>query len=97
MLDKAKIKELVDSGLITIGSHGKTHSDLTSLTPEALQEEMAGSQWLLEQITGKKITNIAYPFGFYNDDVIWQARRYFACGFSVYAGQAIHTQLHERQ
>ncbi len=87
MLDKAKIKELADSGLINIGSHSKTHNDLTSLAPEALQEEMAGSQWLLEQITGKKITNIAYPFGKFNDDVIWQAKRYFACGFSVNVGQ----------
>ena len=87
MLGQGTIKELADSGLVNIGSHGKTHSDLTSLAPEALQEEMAGSQWLLEQITGKKITNIAYPFGKYNDDVIWQAQRYFACGFSVGVGQ----------
>ena len=87
MLTKARIKDMADSGLINIGSHAKTHRELTALAHEELQEEMAGSQWLLEQITGKKITNIAYPHGSYNDDVIAQARRYFACGFSVNWGQ----------
>ena len=87
MLTKAQIKEMADSGLINIGSHAKTHRELTALSHEDLQEEMAGSQWLLEQVTGKKITNIAYPHGSYNDEVIAQARRYFACGFSVNRGQ----------
>lgn len=86
MLTKQQIRQMADSGLVNIGSHTLAHGDLTKLDGAALQEEMAGSQWLLEKITGKKITNIAYPFGKFNDAVIAQAKRYFACGFSVNKG-----------
>lgn len=86
MMTKEQIRTLSDSGLINIGSHSKTHRDLTSLSSADLTEEMAGSQWLLEQITGRRITNMAYPFGFYNNTVKQEASRFFASCFSVIKG-----------
>ncbi len=74
-LDKEDIQKLSDSGLVTFGSHGMNHRDLTRLSHEKLIYELKHSRIKLEEITGQEIKYISYPFGRYNDTVIEQARQ----------------------
>jgi peptidoglycan/xylan/chitin deacetylase (PgdA/CDA1 family) len=67
-LNPSQIRELSDSG-IEIGSHGYTHSSLAALSNRFLKIELERSKKELEDITGKQVRYISYPFGRYNDRV----------------------------
>jgi len=53
-----------------IGSHGCRHLDLTRLEGERLEEEVAGSKALLEELIRGEIDAISYPFGNTDERVI---------------------------
>ncbi|MBD3401615.1 polysaccharide deacetylase family protein [candidate division GN15 bacterium] len=57
-----EIKALADIG-VRFGSHGHSHTDLTSLSDDQLGDELTGSRRLLESVTGERVTDISYPFG----------------------------------
>ncbi len=63
-------KEMNDSGYVDIQSHTHTHEDMTSLTPEQLKYDLRMSRYLIEKNLNKKCEFLAYPYGFYNDDVL---------------------------
>jgi peptidoglycan/xylan/chitin deacetylase (PgdA/CDA1 family) len=62
-----QIKEMSDSGLITIGSHTLTHRGLASVNLPLLRKELRESKEILESKLGKEINFFAYPLGSYND------------------------------
>ncbi|MFH0765748.1 MAG: polysaccharide deacetylase family protein [Calditrichota bacterium] len=64
-LDSYQVKELAARGW-TIGSHTVTHRGLTTLDPKAVKTELMDSKRCLEDITGKSVNWIAFPFGRYN-------------------------------
>lgn len=75
-LSWAQIKEMMDSGLCTIGSHSVSHDSMTARkgrTDEAyaayLQTELVDSKTFLEQNLGLPITSFAYPYGNYNTQI----------------------------
>ena len=82
-----QLKEMANNGM-GIESHSKTHPDLTKVSTEELSAEIVGSKSVLESITGKRVTGIAYP-GCVADDrafPIVQGSRYvagFSCGRSI--------------
>jgi len=49
-----------------IGSHGLTHSNLTTLKNENLKMEFINSKHLLEEIIGKSVDVISAPGGYMN-------------------------------
>jgi peptidoglycan/xylan/chitin deacetylase (PgdA/CDA1 family) len=51
------------SELCEVGAHGATHTDLTSLRPEALEEELSASKAYLETLSGKQVTTMSAPGG----------------------------------
>ena len=53
-----------------IGSHTVHHPDLTRISKEKLQAEVAVSKKQLEDRLGEPVPLISFPFGRYNDDVI---------------------------
>ena len=53
-----------------IGSHGFSHLDLTRLAGERLEEEVAGSRAVLENLVGDRVDAISYPFGNTDERVI---------------------------
>ena len=67
-LDLIQIKELASQG-IEIGSHGRGHVDLTGLSERDLRYELESSRGDLEDILGRAVTSISYPFGRFNDTV----------------------------
>lgn len=71
-LSSEQLKEMSDYG-IDIMSHTFSHPYLTkpggpSMTYEEQLEEFKSSKRILEDITGKDVTAIAYPFGYFNED-----------------------------
>jgi peptidoglycan/xylan/chitin deacetylase (PgdA/CDA1 family) len=68
------IKEIHHSG-VEIGSHTKTHRDLTRLSPTKVNEELTESKKILEDQLGVTVTSIALPFGAANLEIISAARQ----------------------
>lgn len=48
---------------VTIGSHSRTHADLTALNYEELTREVAGSRSHIEEKLGETPAAFAYPYG----------------------------------
>lgn len=74
-------------GGFSFQSHSRTHPDLTKLTGIALTDELMGARKDLEDLLGRPVPYVAYPYGRYNEDVLGatQAAGYTAA-FSVQPG-----------
>lgn len=68
MLTRGHLDEMAHAGL-EIGSHGVTHPAMTQLTDRALRREFADSKRILEDVTGREVRALAYPFGDYDPRV----------------------------
>ncbi len=62
LLDWEGIRGLAARG-VAIGAHGRTHVDLTTVTPDAIRDEVCGSRADLERELGVAPEDFAYPFG----------------------------------
>ena len=69
-MTEAELKSLASEPFISIESHTTKHLHLDKIPPEQLISELVESKKYLEEITGKSIRSISYPFGDYNADVI---------------------------
>lgn len=68
-----QLRELAKAGM-EIGSHSKTHTDLSQLSLQALAEELSASKTKLQKELGINSMFLSYPSGKYNDLVIAEAR-----------------------
>ncbi|MBI3721917.1 MAG: polysaccharide deacetylase family protein, partial [Fimbriimonas ginsengisoli] len=63
-MDWPTLKEIVEGGLITIGSHTLSHpDDITQIPPSQQEREIVDSKRILEEHLGKTIDTFAYPEG----------------------------------
>jgi peptidoglycan/xylan/chitin deacetylase (PgdA/CDA1 family) len=69
-LTKSELREISSCGH-EIGSHGVTHADLTFLDTSDLTAELNDSKKMLEDITGKAVSSISFPYGSWNAQV-WE-------------------------
>lgn len=76
-LSEAQIREMSDSGLVSIQSHTVTHPVLPSLDAEALEYELSMSKVRIEKITGKPVIALSYPTGANNAKVRAAAAEYY--------------------
>lgn len=67
------VKNLSESG-VEIGTHSKTHSHMSKLKKEEIEEELIYSAKAIENITGKKVTLFRAPFGEYTDTLLSVAK-----------------------
>jgi peptidoglycan/xylan/chitin deacetylase (PgdA/CDA1 family) len=78
-----------------VGSHTRTHADLTTLTPAELDDELGSSkQYLLDNV-GSPVESFASPGGNYNDTVLAAIKRYYRSHRTVnpglnYMGNAVY-------
>jgi glycosyltransferase involved in cell wall biosynthesis len=68
MLEWEEITTMARNG-ITIGSHTRTHTDLTSLPSRLAAEEIEGSKADIEFELGRPVTVFAYPFGIHDPTI----------------------------
>jgi len=64
-LSDEQVRELLDSGLIELGSHSMTHANFARLDTEQVRAELANSRRELEARFGVPVRSFAYPFGIY--------------------------------
>ena len=64
----AEIREMSAAG-IEFGSHTVSHADLTRSSAEELRCELMDSKKTLEDLLGKRIVSLAYPYGKVNKAV----------------------------
>jgi peptidoglycan/xylan/chitin deacetylase (PgdA/CDA1 family) len=64
-----QLRELAREGL-TLGSHTRTHTIMTQVTPERMREEVRGSQEDLQREIGVCLPIFCYPNGNHNDTVV---------------------------
>lgn len=87
-MSKEQIKNL--SKIKWLGSHGISHTALSSLTTTELTSELAGSKEQLESIGGDSVKTIAYPYGghsSFNDNVLTKVEESgFECGLTMLRG-----------
>ena len=57
--------ELVNSGLIELGSHTMTHCNFLKNDHETILQELVSSKQRLEEVLGLEVKTFAYPFGLY--------------------------------
>lgn len=65
----SNVEAMIDAGW-ELASHTIDHSDLTTLEPEQLEEEVAGSRKMLQREYGVPVRNFCYPAGQFDSTVI---------------------------
>ncbi len=68
-LDARRIKDLSNLG-VEFGSHGHSHVNLHRCDDETLRYELRHSKAVLEDILGRKVNYVSYPFGRHNQRVL---------------------------
>ena len=74
-LSLQQLKELSASPFLTIGSHSKSHADLTAVEYSQMADEIAGSRKFLEDFLEREVIYFSYPFGRFNKRVIEQVKK----------------------
>jgi peptidoglycan/xylan/chitin deacetylase (PgdA/CDA1 family) len=84
LLNPSQLQQLVDSRLVEIGCHTRTHPFLNQIEESALADEVDGAMGDLEEVVGRRPRMFAYPSGAYGNR---EARRVAvsgaACAFAV--------------
>lgn len=70
-----EIKEMIQSGYLSIDSHTLSHENLDSLNTNEIRIELANSRKLLQEIFGVDITGICYPRGKFSKEVIAESKK----------------------
>jgi peptidoglycan/xylan/chitin deacetylase (PgdA/CDA1 family)/glycosyltransferase involved in cell wall biosynthesis len=68
LLENREILEMAEYG-IEFGSHTWSHIDLTKVTQDILIKELSESKKILENLLGKKVNSICYPYGAVNENI----------------------------
>ena len=79
-LSTSELKELALLPGVSIGAHGNMHYDLTRCDDAVLYAELKDSKAYLEDVLGKTITSMAYPYGAANQRVRAAVE---ACGYTL--------------
>ena len=64
-----QLREIKESGLITIGDHTLSHKDLAVLAEEEIRSQILDAKNILEANLGGKVEVFAYPYGDSNNKV----------------------------
>ena len=86
-MTEEQVREMADSGLVSIQSHGLTHADMDAMDEETLIRELGESQRILTHVTGRQPSVLCYPTGRYSDLTLEVAERYYNFGLKMVGGQ----------
>lgn len=77
LLDWDSLGRLVEEG-VEIGSHTSTHRNLTELSQNEIEDELAGAAERIRNELGVEASVLAYPFGLMGEMIVETARRYYS-------------------
>lgn len=69
-MSEEEIKLLSASKWVTIGSHSYYHNDLTKISASLVKSDMIKTKQFLENITGKDVKALAFPYGSYTKETL---------------------------
>lgn len=81
-----QIKEMLDSGLVSVESHTLTHRELIYLSDEEKKKEILDSKQKLDDLFDINVSTLCYPVGKYNDTVIDIAKEKYKYGLMMTGG-----------
>lgn len=95
LLSWKEVGEIAENG-IEIGSHSRTHRDLSRISAADAMREIVDSKTEIENRIGKQVATFAYPYGRYNAGVRKSAKEHYAAACStnlgkVHLGSDIHS------
>jgi glycosyltransferase involved in cell wall biosynthesis len=61
-----QLREMLASGLVTLGSHTVSHLNLTQIEPRRVQWELSASRARIEEMIEKPVQHFCYPRGLWN-------------------------------
>ena len=79
LLGRGEIETMAQGGF-SFHSHSRSHPDLRQLSRPALMEELAGARRDLEDLLGRPVPYLAYPYGRYDENVLEAVK---ACGYAA--------------
>lgn len=82
-----QIKELSDSGLVSIQSHTVMHYELGTLSEAEQEAQMKYSRRQLLELTGKQPFVLCYPVGSYDSTTLALLHKYYNYGIKINGGQ----------
>lgn len=86
LMSKPQVKDLGNLSLVEIGAHTCTHPVLSSLESDAQKTEMLKNKNYLEELTGKTVNHISYPYGDFDEQTaIVAGQSGFKAGFTTQA------------
>lgn len=92
-MNEEQIKEMADSGLVSMQSHSYTHGDMGSMSEETLEYEIGETQKVITRITGKVPYVLCYPEGKFSSRTIEVAKQ-FGLNFGLkMVGGLYHTSV----
>jgi peptidoglycan/xylan/chitin deacetylase (PgdA/CDA1 family) len=84
VMDIHELVKIKNNILITIGSHCQTHANLLRIGGAEAREEIAGSKLKLEELLKRRVTELSFPFGAFNENHVQMAKEAgYARVFSV--------------
>ena len=78
-LSWGELQEMLDSGLLTIGSHSVTHPMLTKITLGKVEQELMASKKRIEEQLGVEVRHFSYPHSAYSEQMFDVLKR---CGYT---------------
>lgn len=84
-----QVKQLSDSGLVSIQSHTVSHRVLAGLDAQSQEAELERSRLYVARMTGRQPFVISYPTGAYNNDTLEQAENYYRFAVTVEPGDYV--------
>ncbi len=73
-MTEEEIRQMSLSKWVTIGSHSYYHNDLANMSGRVLEEDLLESKKYLEELTGKEVKAMAFPYGSYSKEAVQQAK-----------------------
>lgn len=73
LMDAGRLREIQAAGM-TVGSHTVSHARLAEVSPAAQRRELHDSKAALEEVLGRPVTHLCYPFGSFDLEAVRTAR-----------------------
>lgn len=83
---EAQIREMADSGLVSIQSHTLTHEYLDTMNADAQEYELSESKKVLTRVTGRIPYVLCYPTGRFNKLTVEIGQKYYNFGVKMTGG-----------
>jgi len=75
LIDNNKIQKYVNEPLLEFGSHSHSHFNFEYLVNNQVEKEFSLSKGILEKVSGREITSIAFPDGSYTPETVESAKK----------------------